>query len=110
MWELLPHDKKPARNSAPASKLVQIDVVVLDNKRQSVAGLDPLGLHRRSDNGVQAPIRAFTPVELARPVAAPPVWAGDISPDAVTNQAAREDGQICSSFSSTVRSWRNSQP
>ena len=74
-------------------ELVQIDVVVLDNKRQSVTGLTASDF-TVLDDGVETPIRAFTPVELARPAAAAPVWAGDVSPDAVTNQAAKEDGRL----------------
>jgi VWFA-related protein len=74
-------------------ELVQIDVTVLDNQRRPLTGLtasDFIVL----DDGVETPIRAFTPVELARPLAAPPVWAGDASPDAVTNQATRQDGRL----------------
>ena len=74
-------------------ELVQLDVTVLDSQRRPVTGLSASDF-TVLDDGVETPIRAFTPVELARPLAAPPVWAGDISPDAVTNQAAREDGRL----------------
>ena len=74
-------------------ELVQLDVTVLDNQRRPVTGLNASDF-TVLDDGVETPIRAFTPVELARPLAAPPVWAGDISPDAVTNQATREDGRL----------------
>ena len=74
-------------------ELVQLDVTVLDNKRQPISGLSASDF-TVLDDGVETPIRAFTPVELARPFAAPPVWAGDISPDAVTNQATKEDGRL----------------
>src|SRR5688572_11829602 len=74
-------------------ELVQLDVTVLDNQRRPLTGLSASDF-TVLDDGVEAPIRAFTPVELARPLAAPPVWAGDISPDAVTNQATREDGRL----------------
>ena len=74
-------------------ELVQLDVTVLDNQRRPVTGLSASDF-TVLDDGVETPIRAFTPVELARPLAAPPVWAGDISPDAVTNQATREDGRL----------------
>ena len=74
-------------------ELIQLDVVVLDNKRQSVTGLTASDF-TVLDDGVETPIRAFTPVELARPVAAAPVWAGEVSPDTVTNQAAKEDGRL----------------
>ena len=74
-------------------ELVQIDVTVLDNQRRPLTGLTASDF-TVLDDGVETPIRAFTPVELARPLSSPPVWAGDISPDAVTNQAVREDGRL----------------
>ena len=74
-------------------ELVQLDVTVLDNQRRPVTGLNASDF-TVLDDGVETPIRAFTPVELARPLAAPPVWAGDTSPDAVTNQATKEDGRL----------------
>lgn len=74
-------------------ELVQIDVTVLDNQRRPLTGLTASDF-TVLDDGVETPIRAFTPVELARPLSSPPVWAGDTSPDAVTNQAAREDGRL----------------
>jgi VWFA-related protein len=74
-------------------ELVQLDVTVLDNNRRPVTGLNAADF-TVLDDGVETPVRAFTPVELARPLAAPPVWAGDTSPDAVTNQATREDGRL----------------
>jgi VWFA-related protein len=73
-------------------ELVQIDVTVLDNQRRPLTGLSASDF-TVLDDGVETPIRAFTPVELARPLSAP-VWAGDTSPDAVTNQATREDGRL----------------
>ena len=74
-------------------ELVQIDVTVLDNQRRPLTGLTASDF-TVLDDGVETPIRAFTPVELARPLSSPPVWAGDTSPDAVTNQATREDGRL----------------
>src|SRR5688572_9972499 len=74
-------------------ELVQIDVTVLDNKRQSVTGLTASDF-TVLDDGVETAIRAFTPVELARQSAASPVWAGDISPDTVSNQTTKEDGRL----------------
>ena len=47
-------------------ELLQLDVVVLDNKRQAVRGLTAADF-TVLDNGVETPIRAFTPIELARP-------------------------------------------
>ena len=46
-------------------ELIQLDVTVLDNKRQPVRGLTAADF-TVMDNGVATPIRAFTPVELAR--------------------------------------------
>ena len=74
-------------------ELVQIDVTVLDNQRRPLTGLTASDF-TVLDDGVETPIRAFTPVELARPLAAPPVWADETAPDAVTNQATREDGRL----------------
>jgi hypothetical protein len=70
-------------------ELVQLDVTVLDNQRRPLTGLTASDF-TVLDDGVETPIRAFTAVELAQPLASPPVWAGDTSPDAVTNQATRE--------------------
>ena len=74
-------------------ELLQLDVVVLDNKRQPVRGLTAADF-TVLDNGVETPIRAFTPIELARPRANDAVWAGDVAPDVVTNQVGEEDGRL----------------
>jgi len=74
-------------------ELLQLDVVVLDNKRQPVSGLTAADF-TVLDNGVETPIRAFTPIELARPRANEPVWTGDVAPDVVTNQAGEEEGRL----------------
>ena len=74
-------------------ELLQLDVVVLDNKRQPVRGLTAADF-TVLDNGVETPIRAFTPIELARPRANEAVWAGDVAPDVVTNQVGEEEGQL----------------
>jgi VWFA-related protein len=73
--------------------LVQLDVVVLDGKRQPVRGLtaDDFTV---LDNGGEATIRAFTPVELARPRADQPSWANDLEVDVVTNQIGEEEGRL----------------
>jgi hypothetical protein len=47
-------------------ELVQIDVTVLDNQRRPLTGLTASDF-TVLDDGVETPIRAFTPVELARP-------------------------------------------
>ena len=74
-------------------ELLQLDVVVLDNKRQPVSGLTAADF-TVLDNGVETPIRAFTPIELARPRTSEAVWAGDVAPDVVTNQVGEEDGRL----------------
>ena len=74
-------------------ELLQLDVVVLDSKRQPVSGLTAADF-TVLDNGVETPIRAFTPIELARPRANEAVWAGDVAPDVVTNQVGEEDGRL----------------
>ena len=74
-------------------ELVQIDVTVLDNQRRPLTGLT-VSDFTVLDDGVETPIRAFTPVELARQSAAAPVWAAEIPPDSVTNQAGKADGRL----------------
>jgi VWFA-related protein len=75
-------------------ELIQLDVTVLDGKRQPVRGLtaDDFTV---LDNGKPATVRAFTPVELAStPAAGEPVWATRVRPDVATNQIGREEGRL----------------
>ena len=75
-------------------ELVQLDVAVLDDKRQPVRGLTAADF-TVLDNGVATPIRAFTPVELApRTRATEAVWAEEVPPDVVTNQVGQQDGRL----------------
>ena len=74
-------------------ELLQLDVAVLDSKRQPVSGLTAADF-TVLDNGVETPIRAFTPIELARPRANEAVWAGNVAPDVVTNQVSEEEGRL----------------
>ena len=74
-------------------ELLQLDVAVLDNKRQPVSGLTAADF-TVLDNGVETPIRAFTSIELARPRANEAVWAGDVAPDVVTNQVGDAEGRL----------------
>jgi hypothetical protein len=83
-------------------ELLQLDVAVLDDKRQPVSGLTAVDF-TVLDNGVETPIRAFTPIELARPRANEAVWAGDVAPDVVTNQ----DGQARGLRASDVHDYRH---
>ena len=74
-------------------ELLQLDVAVLDNKRQPVSGLTAADF-TVLDNGVETPIRAFTPIELAQPRPAGAVWANDVAPDVVTNQVGEAEGRL----------------
>jgi len=74
-------------------ELLQLDVVVLDSKRQPVVGLTAADF-TVLDNGTETPIRAFTPIELARPRASEAVWAREVAPDVTTNQVGQEEGRL----------------
>jgi VWFA-related protein len=73
--------------------LVQLDVVVLDGKRQPVSGLTAADF-TVLDNGVDAPIRAFTPVELAKARTSDAAVASDLPAEVVTNQVGEEEGRL----------------
>jgi VWFA-related protein len=74
-------------------ELLQLDVAVLDSKRLPVSGLTAADF-TVLDNGVETPIRAFTPIELARPRANEAVWAGEIAPDVVSNEVGEQEGRL----------------
>ena len=75
-------------------ELIQLDVAVLDDKRQPVRGLSQADF-TVLENGVARPIRAFAPVELAdRTRSAEAVWAADVPPDVATNQVGQQDGRL----------------
>lgn len=75
-------------------ELIQLDVAVLDNKRQPVRGLTAADF-TVLDNGVATPIRAFTPVDLpARTRASEAIWAAETPPDVVTNEVGGQDGRL----------------
>ena len=75
-------------------ELIQLDVAVLDNKREPVRGLTPSDF-TVLDNGVETPIRAFTPVELAPRVrTSEAAWAEEVPSDVVTNQVGAQDGRL----------------
>ena len=75
-------------------ELIQLDVAVLDNKREPVRGLTASDF-TVLDNGVETPIRAFTPVELAPRIrTSEAAWAEEVPPDVVTNQVGAQDGRL----------------
>ena len=75
-------------------ELIQLDVAVLDDKRQPVRGLTEADF-TVLENGVARPIRAFAPVELAgRTRSAEAVWAAEVPPDVATNQVGQQDGRL----------------
>ena len=75
-------------------ELIQLDVAVLDDKRQPVRGLSAADF-TVLENGVVTPIRAFTPVELVpRARSSDAVWASTVPPDVVTNQVGQQDGRL----------------
>lgn len=75
-------------------ELVQLDVTVLDDKRQAVRGLSVSDFTVLED-GVPRPIRAFTAVDVpARARAEEPIWANDVVRDVATNHAAAQEGRL----------------
>ena len=75
-------------------ELVQLDVAVLDGKREPVRGLSAADF-TVLENGIARPIRAFTPVELApRTRSTEAVWADTVPPDVVSNQVGQQDGRL----------------
>jgi VWFA-related protein len=75
-------------------EVIQLDVSVLDGKRQPVRGLAASDFTVLED-GAPRPIRAFTAVDLpARNRPAEPVWAATTPPDIATNQVGEQDGRL----------------
>jgi VWFA-related protein len=77
-------------------ELVQIDVSVLDGKRQPVKGLTAADF-TVIENGVPRPVKAFAEVTLPprpAPTAGDAVWATSVPPDVVTNEVGQEDGRL----------------
>ena len=91
---LLAQEQRDVPQFRAGVELVQLDVTVLDDKRQPVRGLTAADF-TVLDNGVATPIRAFTPVELAlRTRATEAAWASEVPPDVVTNQSGEQDGRL----------------
>jgi VWFA-related protein len=77
-------------------ELVQIDVSVLDGKRQPVKGLTAADF-TVIENGVPRAVKAFAEVTLPprpAPTAGDAVWAASVPPDVVTNEVGQEDGRL----------------
>jgi VWFA-related protein len=75
-------------------ELVQLDVAVLDDKRQPVRGLTAAEF-TVFEEGVARPIRAFTAVDLpARTTSAETAWSKDVPPDVVSNQVGEQEGRL----------------
>ncbi len=75
-------------------ELIQLDVAVLDDKRQPVRGLTAADF-TVLENGVVRPIQAFTPVEVAsRTRAVDTAWSSTIPPDVGTNAVSEQDGRL----------------
>jgi len=85
-----PPDRQPFKTGI---ELVQLDVVVLDGKRQPVSGLTAADF-TVLDDGVPVSIRAFTPIELARRNPGDAVWSGEVAPDVATNRVGDEEGRL----------------
>jgi VWFA-related protein len=91
---LLAQSQDPPPQFRTGVELIQLDVVVLDGKRQPVSGLTETDF-TVLDEGKPTPIRAFTPVQLAtRTRATEAVWASDVPPDVVTNQVSTQEGRL----------------
>lgn len=75
-------------------ELIQLDVAVLDGDRRAVRDLSASDF-TVLDNGVETPIRAFTPIVLPGPArAAEAAWSRDVAPDIATNQVGGQDGRL----------------
>lgn len=99
-----------AQSDRPAFRsgvdIVQIDVSVLDGKRQPVRGLTTADFTVFED-GKPRPIVAFTPVELpARTVtsnATAAAWTRDVAPDVATNDVSAEGRLVVIVFDWSIR-------
>jgi VWFA-related protein len=91
---LFSQDRRDPPQFRTGVELVQLDVAVLDGERRAVRGLGASDF-TVLDNGVETPIRAFTPIVLAGAArATEAVWSRDIAPDVATNQAGKQEGRL----------------
>jgi VWFA-related protein len=75
-------------------ELIQLDVSVLDRKRQPVTGLSASDF-TVLENGVQRPVRAFTSIQLpARPPRGEAASSGAPPLDVITNQLGQQEGRL----------------
>jgi VWFA-related protein len=75
-------------------ELIQLDVSVLDSKRQPVTGLTASDF-TVFENGVQRPVRAFTSIQLpARRPSAGGALPATVPLDVVTNQVGQQEGRL----------------
>jgi VWFA-related protein len=75
-------------------ELIQLDVSVLDRKRQPVTGLTASDF-TVFENGVQRPVRAFTSIQLpARRPGAGAALQATVPLDVVTNQVGQQEGRL----------------
>jgi VWFA-related protein len=75
-------------------ELIQLDVSVLDSKRQPVSGLNASDF-TVFENGVQRPVRAFTSIQLpARRPGAGAALPATVPLDVVTNQVGQQEGRL----------------
>ena len=91
----LPAQDRPQPPSFRAGvELVQLDVSVLDDKRQPVRGLTEADFNVL-ENGKPRPIRAFSAIDLpARNRATEAAWAASVPPDVGTNEIGQQDGRL----------------
>jgi VWFA-related protein len=75
-------------------ELIQLDVSVLDRKRQPLTGLNASDF-TVFENGVQRPVRAFTPIQLpTRRSSAAAALPATAPLDVVTNQVGQQEGRL----------------
>ena len=75
-------------------ELLQLDVVVLDNKRQPVRGLTAADFTCTRQRRRDADSRLHADRAGAAAGEAEAAWAADVAPDVVTNQVGEEDGRL----------------
>lgn len=76
------------------ASLVQVDVAVLDSRRQPIAGLTANDFTLLED-GKPRPIEAFAAIDLpARETASDAAWTRDIATDVATNDVGAREGRI----------------